>query len=98
MPNYTESRRQQVARRRFESKELLTRLKTGPCVRCKDPDLQPCQMDLVRPDGSGPAMASLLGKSRKRILEEAQRRLLLCSNCNRIRDFNRKRAAMEGES
>jgi hypothetical protein len=64
-------------------------------MKCKQP-YHHCQMDLVRPDGSGPTMASLLLKSKKRILDEASRRLLLCSNCNRLRDYNRKRDAMEG--
>ncbi|HEY8094917.1 MAG TPA: hypothetical protein VIE65_02345 [Methylobacter sp.] len=94
---YLEGRRQQTVRRKFEAKALFIELKSGPCMKCRQ-KFHHCQMDLVRPDGGGPTMASLLLKSKKRILEEASKRLRLCSNCNRMRDYNRKRLMMEGDT
>ncbi len=96
MADYMAARRQQAARRRFEARELLILLKSKPCVKCRN-SFHHCQMDLVRPDGGGPSMASLLLKSKRRMLDEAAVRLRLCANCNRLRDYNRKRSAMEGE-
>jgi hypothetical protein len=88
--SYLRTRKNQTARRRFESKILLERLKTGRCKDCLQQFL-PCQMDLVRPDGSGPQMTTLLGKSRERMVDEARARDLVCANCGRLRSWQRQR-------
>jgi hypothetical protein len=43
-------------------------------------------------------MASLLLKSKKRILEEAARRDLICANCGRLRTWERDRAERMGKT
>ncbi|KKK50106.1 hypothetical protein LCGC14_3128350, partial [marine sediment metagenome] len=91
MSDYGDQRKRQAIRRRFEAKQLLEQLKSGLCEDCGD-KFKSCQMDLVRREGGGPPMASLLLKSKKRILEEAEKRDLICANCGRLRVWERNRA------
>ena len=95
MGDYTEQRKRQAVRRRFEAKRLLDRLKSGACEDCGD-QFKPCQMDLVRRGGGGPPMATFLLKSKARMAEEAEKRDLVCANCNRLRVWNRQRKARMG--
>lgn len=93
---YATARRQQSARRRFEARELLSRLKEGKCKDCGRDDLLPCQMDLVFADGSGPGLASLLNRSKERILGAARGTDLVCACCSRLRAWKASRARRSG--
>ncbi len=93
--DYARTRKNQASRRRFESRNLIEELKRGPCKDCGR-KWHPCQMDFLRPDGGGPRMASLLGKSLERIVGEAQKRDLVCANCSRLRDWRKKRKMRMG--
>ena len=97
MGDYVDQRKRQAVRRRFEAKQLLEQLKSGLCEDCGG-QFAPCQMDLVRREGGGPPMASLLLRSKRRILEEASRRDLICANCGRLRTWERSRAERMGRT
>lgn len=92
---YAIARKQQVSRRRFEFREALERLKDGPCKDCRR-KFHPCQVDLVRPDGGGRPISSLIGKSLDRLFREAAVRVILCANCNRLRVWRRQRKMRAG--
>lgn len=83
------------ARRRFEAREVLDELKSGPCVDCKD-SFHPCQMDFWRGPDSRVHLSRRTQMSRARIIEEAAKCELLCSNCCRMRVWRQQRAARSG--
>jgi hypothetical protein len=87
--------RTKAARRRFQARELLRKLKTGPCEDCGNPDLQSCQMDLWKDEGTeSPSRMLLL--SLKRIAVRAAECTLLCANCSRLRTWNLDRFRRSG--
>lgn len=87
-----EIRRSQIsARRRFEARGLLDRLKDKPCHDCKEKFL-PCQMDFIRSNGRpGKTIASMLLKSQETIIKETQKCILVCANCSRLRIWKSQR-------
>ncbi len=85
-----QSRRNQRVRRRFEAKLLVEQLKSGPCKDCKD-SFHPCQMDLLHRERGGRPVATLILRSKARILEEARKCDLVCANCARLRVWNESR-------
>lgn len=87
---YLLSRKTRAVRHRRQAKEVLEELKSGPCSDCGHA-FHPCQMDLVRPGGGGPQMADLLVGDLETLREEASRRELVCSNCGRLRTWERSR-------
>lgn len=89
--------RAKSSRRRFQARELLRRLKTGPCEDCGRDDLHPCQMDLWKDEGAeSPSRMLLL--SLERIAARAAECTLLCANCSRLRtwDLDRFRRSAPG--
>lgn len=85
-----------MARRRFEAREVLDQLKSGPCARCGG-KFEPCQMDLLRRDGARPVrLSKMMHLSKERILEEAGECDLLCANCSRLTVSRRQREARMG--
>jgi hypothetical protein len=83
---------EKAARRRFEARELLDKLKSGSCKDCNNTFL-PCQMDFVRNDGrKGPPISQMLLKSKKTIMREAEKCVLVCANCGRLRTWKSQRA------
>jgi predicted RNA-binding Zn-ribbon protein involved in translation (DUF1610 family) len=94
--NVREERAAVAARRRFEARELLERLKSGPCQDCNNPDLMPCQKDLIRPDGKTEQLSKRLLMSQERILLIAEKCRLVCANCGRLRVWKAQRARRAG--
>lgn len=96
---YTDIKRtnaSRTARRRFEARSVLERLKSGPCQECGG-GFRPCQMDLLRRDGTRPlALSRMMHLSKERLLEEAGECDLLCANCSRLRTWKRQRADRMG--
>lgn len=87
-----------MARRRFEARGLLDRLKSGPCKDCGLP-FHSCQMDLVRRDGSRSVPpARMLHLSKRRLVEEAALCDLVCANCSRLRSWLAERARRSGDT
>lgn len=94
--NLREENARKAARRRFEARELLNRLKSGPCVDC-GVRYKSCQMDLVRRNGSTKLpMSQLLLRSQTTIVKDANECDLLCANCGRLRIWKRQRARRSG--
>ena len=85
-----------AARRRFEARDLLERIKSGPCQDCGNDSLMPCQKDLVRPSGETAQLSKRLLMSQSRMIEEASRCLLVCANCGRLRIWKKHRASRAG--
>lgn len=91
--NYKERSKAQKARRRFESRDMIQAMKENtPCKDCGS-KLHPCQIDIVRKDGTKSIQLSkVLHKSRKFILEELELCDFVCSNCNRLRTWKYQRS------
>lgn len=83
-----------AARRRFEAREILNRVKAGPCVDCRK-EFHPCQMDFFRRDGGKPVSRMLL-KSKRTIMEQVETCDLVCANCGRLRTWRAQREARMG--
>ena len=98
IPDYRRERSQVAARRRFEARDLLERLKSGPCQDCGSEVLLPCQKDLIRPDGKTSQISKRLLMSQDRIIREASECLLVCANCGRLRIWKAQRARRAGET
>lgn len=81
---------EKAARRRFESKELINRIKLGPCDRCGNRFL-PCQMDFIKIDEGVESPSKILLMSKKRILDNISKCMLLCANCSRLVLWERQR-------
>ena len=86
-----EERAKIAARRRFEARDLLDRLKSGPCHDCKNDSLYSCQKDFWRESDDIIQVSKRLLMSKDRILEEVAKSVLLCSNCHRLRTWIRNR-------
>jgi len=85
-----------AARRRFEARELLARLKKKPCTDCGE-KFHPCQMDFLRGDGKpGKPISKMLLKSKTTIIKEVEKCVLVCANCARLRNFHKQRAERSG--
>lgn len=96
MSNPREENAKKAARRRFEARELLRRLKSGPCKDCGN-KYQACQMDFVRREESGKAPVSkLLLRSQKSILADVEQCDLVCANCGRLRTWKKQRKGRSG--
>jgi hypothetical protein len=95
MSDIREERNKVAARRRFEARLVLDELKSRPCEDCKG-KFHPCQMDFWRDPGPGVHIARRTQMSRSRILEEASRCKIICSNCHRLRTWRAQRAARSG--
>ncbi len=96
MDKIRKNRKKQALRRRFEAQELIMSLKSDPCVDCKK-RFHPCQMDFIHPkDHDGVSVHGLLLKSKKRILDEISKCVLVCANCGRLRIWKRHRALRAG--
>jgi hypothetical protein len=92
-----EANNARAARRRFEARELINKIKSNSkCVDCGG-QFHPCQMDFIRRDGNrnGPISRMLL-KSKKRIVDEIKASDLVCANCGRLRVWNEQRARRAG--
>lgn len=89
---YKERNKTQRARRRFELRELIYHLKeSNSCVDCGN-NYHPCQVDIVRKDGTKSVQLSkVLHKSKQFLIEELQKCVFICSNCNRIRTWEYQR-------
>lgn len=94
MPSLRDILNTKAARRRFEARELLNRMKAGPCVDCGN-KFQPCQMDFFRRGGGKPVSRMLL-KSKKTIMEHVEMCDLVCANCGRLRTWKAQREARMG--
>ena len=94
--NYKERSKIQKARRRFESREMIQLMKeNSPCKDCSL-KFHPCQIDIVRKDGTKSVQLSkVLHKSRKFIIEELKLCDFVCSNCNRLRTWKYQRGARQ---
>lgn len=90
--DYKTRSKTQKARRRFEARDLIFALKKStPCCDCRL-GYHPCQIDIVRKDGSKSIQLSkVLHKSKKFILDELARCDFVCSNCNRMRTWEFQR-------
>ena len=96
MGNPREENAKKAARRRFEARELLARLKSGPCSDCGNKFL-PCQMDFVRREDSDKAPVSkLLLRSQKAIIADVDGCDLVCANCGRLRTWKKQRQSRSG--
>jgi hypothetical protein len=99
MDNYTDSRKneakKQKLRRRFEARELLFSIKSGPCADCQN-KYHPCQMDLMSKDNGGTRLSAIMLRSKRRLVEEASRRDLVCANCGRLRNWKKARERASG--
>ncbi len=85
-----------AAKRRFEARELLHKLKSEPCVDCGQ-KYHPCQMDFIRINESNKAPVSrLLLRSKETILKDISECDLLCANCGRMRVWEKQRMARSG--
>lgn len=86
-----------MARRRFETREVLDREKARrPCKDCGH-KYHPCQMDVLREDGGRRVpMARMLHLSVKRIREEIENSDVVCANCSRLRVHMRERMRRSG--
>jgi len=93
-----EANAKKAARRRFEARDLLERLKSGPCQDCGSEKLLTCQKDLLRPDGSMAQLSRRLLMSQSRIIREASACLLVCANCSRLRIWKAQRAKRAGQT
>jgi len=91
-----EANARKAARRRFEARDLLERLKSGPCQDCGNDDLLPCQKDLIRLNGETAQLSKRLLMSQARIIEEASKCILVCANCGRLRVWKAHRAKRAG--
>ena len=83
-------RKQQNIRRKFEARDLVDRLKSGPCVDCGN-SYHACQMDFFRPDKETSLISRILIKSKSTILREIRKCVLLCANCSRLRVYKNQR-------
>lgn len=93
-----EENAKKAARRRFEARELLHKLKSGPCEDCGNRYL-PCQMDFVRKEGSErPPISKLLLRSQAAIMADVDGCMLVCANCGRLRAWNKQRENRSGET
>jgi len=92
-----EANNAKAARRRFEARELVNRIKAASkCVECGN-KYHPCQMDFIRRDGKrSMPISRMLLKSKKRIVEEIRASDLVCANCGRLRIYKQQRAARSG--
>lgn len=96
MGNPREENAKKAARRRFEARELLHKLKSGPCKDCGQKYL-PCQMDFVRQESTDKAPVSkLLLRSRAAIMADVEKCDLVCANCGRLRTWNKQRDSRSG--
>lgn len=90
-----EAKAQRVIRRaKYDTmtREEVFALKSGPCVDCKQ-SYHPCVMDFdhVLP-GKVQSLAKMVGRySKAAILEEIAKCELVCSNCHRVRTWNRRK-------
>jgi len=82
-------------RRRFEARDLIDRLKSGPCKDCGR-KFRPCQMDFWRDSESIVQVSKRLLMSKDRIVEEVAKCVLVCANCHRLRTWNRDRERRSG--
>jgi len=75
----------QMARRRFEAKERLERIKSRtPCAHCGH-TYHHSQVDVVRREGRRRIpLSRMLHLSWQRIAEELERGEIVCSNCSRL--------------
>jgi hypothetical protein len=92
--DYFMERKKRAVRRRFEARELLNRMKAGPCVDCKS-SFQPCQMDFFRRGGGKPVSRMLL-RSKEAIVRQVESCDLVCANCGRLRTWRAQREARMG--
>jgi len=68
----------------------IWKLKSGPCVDCGN-RFHPCQMDFDHKEGTHKYKnVSALAGSKEKLQEEIKKCDLVCSNCHRLRTFNRK--------
>jgi hypothetical protein len=90
--DYKSRSKMQKARRRFEARDLIIALKKStPCRDC-NAGFHPCQIDIVRKDGSKSIQLSkVLHKSKKFIMHELVQCDFVCANCNRMRTWNFQR-------
>lgn len=91
-----EDRARAAARRRFEARELLERLKAPPCEDCGNDKLLPCQKDLWRRSGETVSVSRRMLMSQDRIRSEAAKCVLLCANCARLRTWRQQCARRAG--
>jgi 3-polyprenyl-4-hydroxybenzoate decarboxylase len=89
MIDVTIHRKQQNARRKFEARELLDKLKSGPCNDC-GVVYHPCQMDFLR-TSPGPLISRMLIRSKASIMKEIKNCVLVCANCARMRTYNKQK-------
>ncbi len=93
-----EENAKKAARRRFEARGLLHRLKSGPCQDCKQTYL-PCQMDFIRRiDTDKAPVSKLLLRSQAVIIADIQKCDLLCANCGRLRTWAKQRNLRSGHT
>jgi hypothetical protein len=92
-----EANNAKAARRRFEARELINRIKAASkCVDCGN-KYHPCQMDFIRRDGNRSIPISrMLLKSKKRIIKEIRASDLVCANCGRLRVWKHQRELRSG--
>lgn len=75
--------------RRIKTRQFIWELKRKPCKDCGN-SFHPCAMDFDHIQGTKlKNIASMRSFSNKKILEEISKCELVCSNCHRLRTFNR---------
>ena len=100
---YQKNQPQLIATKSSRKRDILDwyrGLKTGkPCFHCGG-SFHFCAMDFDHRDGSlkkdDVSHMVRIGLSKDRILEEIQKTVLLCSNCHRLRTFNRLKGKSYG--
>ncbi len=94
-----EANNAKAARRRFEARELINRIKASSnCIDCGD-KFHPCQMDFIRRDGKrDKPISRMLLKSKKRIVDEIRASDLVCANCGRLRIWKKQRSDRSGDT
>ena len=84
-----------TARRRFEARELLDRLKSGPCKDCGG-QFRPVQMDVYGASGKVVPLARMLHLSKERVAKVVRSGEIVCANCGRIRAWRADRERRSG--
>jgi hypothetical protein len=91
----TVNQKKQSVRRKFEARTVLDQLKSaGNCADCGG-KFEPCQMDFVH-QNKGKPISKTLSLSKKTIIEEIAKCILLCANCSRLRVWKEQRKMRSG--
>ena len=85
-----------IGGQRKANKELLNQLKNAPCADCKQ-NFPQCVMDFDHARGKKLRNVSrMIDGPLDQLLAEIEKCDLVCSNCHRVRTFNRRRVGVEG--